>query len=206
MIWPCATLAPVFSSIMIKFLDKKMKKSLIGSLNFSRKLSYVITAFLAYLVAWFAAYLIIVGIDFRFLLQYLKLSWTGGLEIPSFIQALAFLILLVICSILFAIRKLRKNWSRVSHQHIHQQKKGQQIIKKIIHRPSTKLKQTHQIKATKLLRRHANIINNKWSRSDRSFYAEKVNSDALAFVAAEVKCFVEVDTSLIQIRIARQGG
>ena len=86
-----------------------MKKSLIGSLNFSRKLSYVITAFLAYLVAWFAAYLIIVGIDFRFLLQYLKLSWTGGLEIPSFIQALAFLILLVICSILFAIRKLRKN-------------------------------------------------------------------------------------------------
>jgi hypothetical protein len=50
---------------------------------------------LVYLATWTLAYIWFMGWDFRYYLQYLKLSWTRPGEIPAFIQWVAIAITVV---------------------------------------------------------------------------------------------------------------
>ena len=56
-----------------------------------------------YLVIWFAAYSVIMNLDYRHLLEYMVLGWSGGGEIPSIIQIVSLVITALGAAVAFAI-------------------------------------------------------------------------------------------------------
>jgi hypothetical protein len=60
---------------------------------------------LMYLVSWSISYLIIMGLDFRYYFEYLKLAWTSPGENPVFIQLIAIVLTVISVSISFLIMK-----------------------------------------------------------------------------------------------------
>lgn len=65
----------------------------------------VLAGVLIYLAAWTLAYIWIVGWDFRYFLQYLKLAWTRPGEIPAFIQWIAMGTTVVVIAVLLWWRR-----------------------------------------------------------------------------------------------------
>jgi len=65
----------------------------------------------AYFLAWIAAYAVIMAFDFSHVRQYFILAWTGGGELPSFIQLVAVLTSLVVAcgAIMLSIFKWHKS-------------------------------------------------------------------------------------------------
>lgn len=49
-------------------------------------LTLIAIGLLAYVLTWSIAYVVVMGFDFRYYLEYLRLSWTKPGEIPAFIQ------------------------------------------------------------------------------------------------------------------------
>ena len=47
---------------------------------------------LVYAITWSAAYLVAMGFDLKYYLEYLRLSWTNPGEIPAFIQMTSLII------------------------------------------------------------------------------------------------------------------
>lgn len=57
-----------------------------------------------YLASWFVVYAVIMEFDFRLIFSYFKWSWSGGFELPSFIQFFAIattVLYFIIIAILF---------------------------------------------------------------------------------------------------------
>jgi hypothetical protein len=70
-----------------------------------KMINRLIFILLVYLVSWSISYLIIMGIDFRFYFEYLKLAWTSPGENPVFIQIIAIVLTVITVSISFFIMK-----------------------------------------------------------------------------------------------------
>jgi hypothetical protein len=50
---------------------------------------YLLAALASYALGWTGGYALIMGTVFRYFVEYLQLAWTGGGEIPGFIQLVA---------------------------------------------------------------------------------------------------------------------
>jgi hypothetical protein len=62
-----------------------------------------------YAFAWLGTYLALMGGDMTYLVDYFVLSWSGGLEIPAFIQLVAIVFgLLAWIAAYFRIRKVQR--------------------------------------------------------------------------------------------------
>jgi hypothetical protein len=64
----------------------------------------------SYLVAWIAVYAWIMEFDFGYVAEYLRLSWTGGFEIPGVIQLASVTISLLLTAgfvLLLVVRRQR---------------------------------------------------------------------------------------------------
>jgi hypothetical protein len=70
----------------------------------SRTLSFCATAIVAYFLSWSIAYVVLVGWDLQYYVQYLRLGWTSPGEIPAFLQIIAFVATLVVCVLVFVFR------------------------------------------------------------------------------------------------------
>jgi hypothetical protein len=73
----------------------------------SRTLSIVGTAIVAYFLSWSIAYLVLVGWDLEYYWQYLRLAWTNPGELPAFLQIFAIGATLVVCILVFVLRRRR---------------------------------------------------------------------------------------------------
>lgn len=55
-------------------------------------ISLFLIFFLSYCISWGVTYSIIMKMDYRYFLEYLRMSWSGPGEIPAFIQISALFI------------------------------------------------------------------------------------------------------------------
>jgi len=60
---------------------------------------------LVYFVSWSVSYSLIMGFDFRYYFEYLRLAWTHPGENPAFIQIIAVVLTVIVISIAFSIKK-----------------------------------------------------------------------------------------------------
>jgi len=74
---------------------------------------YVIAAIGGYVVGWPATYVLLMGCDFRYFVTYFDYSWTGGGEIPTFIQLGGIAAALIAPLALLAWSLGRRAWSRL---------------------------------------------------------------------------------------------
>jgi hypothetical protein len=65
-----------------------------------------------YLAAWFVSYVFYVGADFQFVADYWIFFWTGGGELPTFIQLTSWLLTLAAISAWVVVRSLLRRKSR----------------------------------------------------------------------------------------------
>ena len=72
-----------------------------------RTLSIVATAMVTYFLSWSIAYVVLVGWDLEYYWQYLRLAWTNPGELPAFLQAIAIVATLVVCILVFVLRRKR---------------------------------------------------------------------------------------------------
>jgi hypothetical protein len=61
-----------------------------------------------YLVSWIAIYSVVMGGDYAFLAEYLTYGWSGGGELPTFIQAGALLLTLGTAAAFFFCRSRKQ--------------------------------------------------------------------------------------------------
>lgn len=73
----------------------------------SRAFPIVATALIAYFLSWSIAYVVLVGWDFEYYWQYLRLAWTNPGELPAFLQIFAIVTTLVVCILVFVFRRKR---------------------------------------------------------------------------------------------------
>jgi len=62
--------------------------------------TFVVIGICVYLATWTVAYVWILGRDFHYYFEYLKLSWTRPGEIPAFIQWIAIPVTVLVLGIL----------------------------------------------------------------------------------------------------------
>lgn len=65
-----------------------------------------------YAATWFAGYIAVIGFDFRFVPEYFLLGWSGGGELPAFIQLLAIMtsgVTLIIVAIVWRLRRRKSS-------------------------------------------------------------------------------------------------
>ncbi len=69
---------------------------------------FLIVTVLIYMFVWTAAYIIFMGFDFRYYIEYLYFSWAGPGEIPAFIQWIAIIGTIFIVATYLLYKRLRK--------------------------------------------------------------------------------------------------
>ena len=70
-------------------------------------LCFAVLIVVAYLVSWSVAYVWLVGTDFGYYAEYLRLAWTNPGEIPSFLQFIAIVATTLILLVVIGVRKYR---------------------------------------------------------------------------------------------------
>ena len=69
----------------------------------SKVLRAVLLLLGTYFVAWFVLFSILTGFDYKYLLTYFAYAWSGGFELPAFIQAGA-IAAMVVAGVLLGVR------------------------------------------------------------------------------------------------------
>lgn len=78
-------------------------------------ISLVTLIAVAYLVSWSIAYLWLMGSDFRYYSEYLRLAWTSPGEIPSFLQIISITATALIVLLVVGVHKYQGS-KRTAHQ------------------------------------------------------------------------------------------
>ena len=73
----------------------------------NRAVAIVATAIFAYFLSWSIVYIVLVGWDLKYYWQYLRLAWTNPGELPAFLQIYAIGATLVVCILVFVLRRKR---------------------------------------------------------------------------------------------------
>lgn len=66
------------------------------ALRAGKVVSFAGAMVLTYFLSWFVVYAIVMNFDFGFVFEYLTLGWTGGGELPTFIQFGALLVTAIV--------------------------------------------------------------------------------------------------------------
>ncbi len=63
---------------------------------------------LVYFFCWITTYSIIMNFDFRFVRNYFYLSWTGGFELPGYIQAISIIATIIVTPVFLFLYRNKK--------------------------------------------------------------------------------------------------
>lgn len=83
-----------------------MMNRLLSLHTFSKAL---VTFGLTYLLCWVFTYAFIMDFDFRFIRSYFLLTWSGGLELPGYIQVISVIATIIIAPVLLFFLYIRKS-------------------------------------------------------------------------------------------------
>ena len=72
-------------------------------------LSFVALTVVVYLISWSVAYVLLVGSDSKYYLEYLRLAWTSPGEIPAFLQIASIIATVLIMLVVALVARHKKS-------------------------------------------------------------------------------------------------